>query len=432
MGRTQKSKNLTLIDCNNIEFMLNDGQRPSTIATNIGRDPTTIRKEIKSFSFYIGKDVKCSNCENRQNCHQHYMCYPVPDNKSCSSCKYCKDAAHRCPLFKVTINCAKLDKKHVCNGCPDLRKCKITYRYIGNYAYDKHRSLQNSSHHSLKLNDLPIEFQDYLSKKICDGISPEVILGVLPEKFKQYKISVPTLYDYIDKGFLSCNNLDLKNKVSRRTYGSNTIKRNTVRGHQLNGRSIENLEEDDKKYPFGVIEIDTVEGIKGGAVLFTMLIPKCSLMIAYKLKSKTQEEVKRVLDMLEEQLGNYFYTIFRTVIPDNGAEFVNFNFLETSIYGNQPRCHVYYTHTYASYEKPHVENNHILLRWLIKKGVDITLISEETIQEIIVKLNNYPRKAKGFKTPIELLEQEMGNSILDILGLYKIPIEDLVMRVTIK
>lgn len=143
MGRTQKSKNLTLIECNNIEFMLNDGQRPSTIATNIGRDPTTIRKEIKSFSFYIGKDVKCSNCENRQNCHQHYMCYPVPDNKNCSSCKYCKDAAHRCPLFKVTINCDMLDKKHACNGCPDLRKCKITYRYIGNYAYDKHRSLQN-------------------------------------------------------------------------------------------------------------------------------------------------------------------------------------------------------------------------------------------------------------------------------------------------
>lgn len=432
MGRNLNSKNLSALECGNIEYMLNDGLRPSSIAINLGRDPTTIRKEIKSFSFYVGKDVKCSNCANIKKCHQHFMCSPVPDNKNCSSCKYCNRAARRCPLFKISIDCERLSKRHVCNGCSKIRKCKITCRYIASYATEKHKSLQNTSHHSLKIDEFPNDYQEYLSRKICDGISPEVILGTLPERFEPYRISVPTLYEYIDKGLLSCNNMDLKTKVSRRAYGSNTVRRNTVKGHQLNGRSIENLDEEDKKYPFGVIEIDTVEGIKGGAVLFTMLIPKCSLMLAYKLKSKTQEEVKRVLDMLEQQLGDCFYTIFRTVIPDNGTEFVNYEYLEKSIYGNQPRCHVYYTHTYASYEKPHVENNHILLRWLIKKGVDITEISEETILEIIVKLNNYPRKSKGFQTPIELFEKEVGSEILDILGFYKISIEDLSMKVKLR
>ena len=68
-----------------------------------------------------------------------------------------------------------------------------------------------------------------------------------------FKISTPTLYSWIDKGLLDCCNLDLRNKVSRVRYGTCTIKRNTVKGHQLNGRSIENLSIEEKNArPLGI------------------------------------------------------------------------------------------------------------------------------------------------------------------------------------
>lgn len=89
---------------------------------------------------------------------------------------------------------------------------------------------------------------------------------------------------------------------------------------------------------------------------------------------------------------------------------------------------VYYTHTYASYEKPHIENNHILLRWLIKKGYDITLLSADNILDIINRLNNYPRPNKGYKTPLQLLEEELGDYILELLDLHHIPITELNMK----
>ena len=61
------------------------------------------------------------------------------------------------------------------------------------------------------------------------------------------------------------------------------------------------------------------------------------------------------------------------VLPDNSAEFLDFNGLEKSIFELlDKRFDIHQTHTYAPYEKPHIENNHILLRWLIKKGYDRT------------------------------------------------------------
>jgi IS30 family transposase len=255
-------------------------------------------------------------------------------------------------------------------------------------------------------------------------------MNTLPEKYQMYKSSTSAFYEWIDKGLLDCCNLDLRNKVSRVRYGTNTVKRNTVKGHQLNGRSIENLSEDERiNRKLGIAEFDTVEGIKGGELLFTIMIPCFSLMLAFKIEHKTQEEIGKVLDHLEDILDSYFYALFRKVIPDNGCEFTNFEVLEKSIHENlNKRMEVFYTHTYASYEKPHIENNHILLRWLIEKGYDITQLSSDDILDIINRLNNYPRPKKGYKTPLQLLEEELGDYILELLNLHHIPIEELNMK----
>ena len=432
MSKNVNNKNLGDLEIGNIELYLNAGDSPAKIGRKLGRDPSGIRKEIKSYSFFTGVGKKCVLCLNKDNCNVHYLCNPVPNRKNCSSCKYCKDAARQCFDFKVDIDCDLLKKKHICNGCERQFKCKITYTYNAYNAIIQHKAKSNESHVPLKIENLPESFKEYLSKKIKAGISPEIVLARLPNKFKKYEIATSTLYKYIDLGLLDCCNLDLRNKVSRVEYGTKTIKRNTIHGHQLNGRSIENLSDEDKKYPLGVAEIDTVEGIKGGAVLLTIMIPKYSLMLAFKMKEKTQAEVKLKLDILEFKLGPIFYMLFKSLIPDNGSEFTDFKCLESSIHEGQTRCHVYYTHSYASYEKPHVENNHILLRWLLKKGFDISLISEKKLIEIINVLNNYPRPLKGFKTPIELMEEELGTEIIKKLGLKKIPYEKLNLHISLK
>lgn len=432
MGRNYSNKNLTELELGNIEFYLNEKKGFTEIGKILNKDESTIRKEIKNYSSYFGETRKCSNCLNKTNCHEKYLCEKVVDKIKCSKCKYCFHAPKVCSNYKIEINCKLLKKNHhVCNGCDLYHKCKLVkIKYHAETAIKMHNAVQRVSRIDVKLDKFPLEFKTYISRLIKNGISPDVVLNTLPKEFQMFKISTPTLYDWIDKGLLDCCNLDLRNKVSRVRYGSSTVKRNTVKGHQLNGRSIENLTEEEKTLrPLGIAEFDTVEGIKGGKLLFTIMIPCFSLMLAFKITSKTQEEIKNVLDDLENKLDTYFYILFNKSIPDNGSEFLDFVGLEKSIYPNHSkRLHIYYTHTYAPYEKPHIENNHILLRWLIKKGYDISKLSSDDILDIINRLNNYPRKNKGYKTPLQLLEDELGTYILDILDLHHIPINQLNMK----
>ena len=432
MGRNYSNKNLTELEMGNIEFYLNEGKCPAEIGNLLEKDPSGIRKEIKKYSSFFGSQRKCSNCLNKDNCYEKYLCDKLIDRVKCSKCKYCIKAVKYCPNYKTDINCELLKKNHhVCNGCELILKCdKVKIKYHAETAIKKHNIVQRVSRIDTKLDSFPQEFKDYISDRIKNGISPDVVLNTLPDKYKMYKVATSTLYDWIDKGLLGCCNLDLRNKVSRVRFGTNIVQRNTIKGHQLNGRSIEDLTQEERdNRPLGFVELDTVEGIKGGELLFTIMIPCFSLMLAYKIPHKTPEEVGKILDRLEEKLDSYFYVIFRKGIPDNGGEFTDFKILEKSIHNTlNKRMEVHYTHTYASYEKPHVENNHILLRWLIKKGFDITLLSADDILDIINRLNNYPRPKKGYKTPLQLLEDELGDGLLLLLDLHHIPIEQLNMK----
>lgn len=436
MGRKYNITNLTDLECGNIEFYLNERRNSTDIGQLLKRDPSGIRKEIKKYSAYFGEQRKCTNCLNKNHCYQKYLCEKIIDKVKCSQCKYCNYAVKICPNYKIEIICDLLKKNnHVCNGCEIYNKCKnIKIKYHAETAIKMHKAVQKVSRIGTKIDNFPQEFKDYLSKLIKNGISPDVIMNTLPEKYLMYKSATSTFYDWIDKGLLDCCNLDLRNKVSRIRYGSNTTKRNTVKGHHLNGRSIEDLtEEEITNRTLGIAEFDTVEGIKGGELLFTIMIPSLSLMLAFKIKSKTQDEILKRLDILEEQLGRCFYILFRKVIPDNGVEFLDFKGLEKSIHEKITRFKVYYTHTYASYEKPHIENNHILLRWLIRKGYDISLLTADEVLDVINKLNNYPRPLKGYKTPIYLLKEKFDNllednEILDLLNLSYIPIDELKMK----
>ena len=435
MGRKYNTTNLSDLNLGNIEFHLNEGKNPTEIARILGRDKSTIRKEIKKYSSFVGMARKCGNCLDKDNCREKFLCDIISNRIRCSSCKNCSFAPKICPSYKTTVDCELLKKNHhVCNGCKFIYKCKkVKIKYIANSAIKKHKLVQKVSRKDLKFDSFPKEFRDYISSRVKLGHSPEVILNTLPEKFGCFNISIPTLYDYIDKGLLDCCNLDLRNKVSRIRYGTSTVKRNTVRSHQLNGRSIEDLDKLIKEItPLGYFEMDCVEGIEDGSFLLTLLIPKFSLLLAFKIDNKTQEEVKNKLDELEDRLDCYFYVMFNQGVTDNGSEFLNFDYLETSIHSTEnnykKRLSIYYAHAYCSTDKAFVENGHIILRWLLRKGYDITLLSDDDILDIINRLNNYPRKKLGFKTPLQALEEELGDYVLELLDLQHIPVDYVNMK----
>ena len=99
MGRSYSNKNLSVLEIGNIEFYLNEGKGCSEIGRILQKDESTIRKEIKKYSSYFGSHRKCSNCLNKDNCHQKYLCEKITDKVKCSQCKYCSEAVKVCPNY---------------------------------------------------------------------------------------------------------------------------------------------------------------------------------------------------------------------------------------------------------------------------------------------------------------------------------------------
>ena len=168
MGRNYSNKNLTELEIGNIEFYLNENKSPAEIARLLSKDPSGVRKEIKKYSSFFGNARKCSNCLNKDNCHEKYLCDKILDKIKCSKCKYCVQAVKICPNYKITIDCDLLKKNHhVCNGCELYLKCKkVKIKYHAQTAIKMHNAVQRVSRIDVKLDKFPQEFKDYLSSRI--------------------------------------------------------------------------------------------------------------------------------------------------------------------------------------------------------------------------------------------------------------------------
>ena len=80
------------------------------------------------------------------------------------------------------------------------------------------------------------------------------------------------------------------------------------------------------------------------------------------------------------------------------------------------------THPYASYERGCNENKNRLIRRYFKKGKLVEELSDEDILNIARKINNMPRKALGYKTPLEIFESNLKKRGIDtsFLDIYRI------------
>ena len=105
MGRNYSNKNLTELELANIEFYLGENKGYTEIGRILKKDESTIRKEIKNYSSFIGLARKCSNCLNKDNCHEKYLCEKFSNNIRCSQCKYCNQAPKVCHNYKTNVDC---------------------------------------------------------------------------------------------------------------------------------------------------------------------------------------------------------------------------------------------------------------------------------------------------------------------------------------
>lgn len=426
----KKNKPLNQFELSKIETMLDEGYNATQIAEVLERDASTIQKEIKNFSVVTYSKRKCEDCKNYDNCTQSKLCGYNLSGERCNTCRDCKVGIELCDKYEPEVKCERLrGRKKVCNGCSGCNRwCqKAKKKYKAEIAWKMHEENKEKSRKKLKAIENK-EYMEELSKMIKRGISPEVALGVIGNKYGE-TISVPTLYYRIDIGKMKCKNIDLRNKIKREPKGEKEERKHYNREkHRANGRSYGDLREEERTQKlerFG--EMDTVEGVKGSKLLMTLINRKTSFLFGIPISSKTQESIIKELDKLEITMQDKFKLILEKIITDNGSEFLDYEGIEKSAIADDKRINIYYADPYASYEKGQIENQHRLIRYFYPKGVDFAKYKDSDIIEKINRINNYPRKNLGWSTPYKEMEKIIGKEILNKLGFYEIEIEELNM-----
>ena len=374
-----KHKHLTLSDRNDIQLGLERCETFKAIGQLILKDPTTVSKEVK---------------RNRQ----------------------ARDSTSN------NLPCPLLDKApFVCNGCPKRRQ-NCGYQkifYLAKQAQKQYEQTLVEAREGTPLNSQT--FWD-MDKVISDGVKKgQHIYHIL--KTHNLDVSSSTVYRHIRKGYLSIAPIDLARAVKFKDRRKNNLP--SIPKEAKKGRSYEDFQNYLSLNQLDYwLEMDTVMGRMGGKVLLTFNLSFCNFIFARLLDNKTALEVTKHLYDIKNtlhQADKDFFQLFPVILTDNGGEFARVDDIEMDVRGESK---LFFCDPNRSDQKGRIEKNHTLIRDILPKGTSFDNLTQEDINLVCSHVNSVKRAALNGKSAYELFTFTYGEEISKLLGISKIPAED--------
>ena len=381
-----KHKHLTLSDRNDIQLGLERGETFKAIGQLILKDPTTVSKEVK---------------RNRQ----------------------ARDSTSN------NLPCPLLDKApFVCNGCPKRRQnCGFKkIFYLAKQAQKQYEQTLVEAREGTPLNSQT--FWD-MDKVISDGVKKgQHIYHIL--KTHNLDVSSSTVYRHIRKGYLSIAPIDLARAVKFKERRKSKLP--SIPKEAKKGRSYEDFQNYLSLNQLDYwLEMDTVMGRMGGKVLLTFNLSFCNFIFARLLDNKTALEVTKHLYDIKNtlhQADKDFFQLFPVILTDNGGEFARVDDIEMDVRGESK---LFFCDPNRSDQKGRIEKNHTLIRDILPKGTSFDSLTQEDINLVCSHVNSVKRAALNGKSAYELFAFTYGEEIPKLLGISKIPAEDVCQSSTL-
>ncbi len=412
-----------------IEQKLMQKESFKSIARELCKDPTTIAKEVRSHIQFrkTGSYGKTFNdCLIRADCTVQHLCGNLRCKRLCCFC-ISHPCLTLCSYYKQQI-CLKLSKPpYACNGCPVKRSCTLKKRvYSATHAqkeYEATRSevrqgIQITEEEALRIDSIisPLLMKGQSLHHICINHADEIMMD---ER---------SLYNYVDNGLFTAKNLDMPRvvRMGRRKKKKDRFK---VDKKCRIGRTYQDYLKFNAEHPgLTLVEMDSVEGKKGGKVLLTLHFVIPQLMLAFIRDANTSQSVIDAYNQLYTDLTpDSFCKLLQISLGDNGSEFSNPDAIETALSGEQ-RTRVFYCDPQASYQKGAAENNHTMIRRVIPKGTSLDDFNQKDIALMMNHINSYGRPNLGDKTPYAVFSSLYGENILRRMGVELIPPDKIILR----
>ena len=429
-------KQLSLSERVVIEKMLIHDYSFAAIARQLDRSASTIAREVKNYRHFI-KPISYKNsidCIYYFSCLRNHLCedFGVHDcyGQRCKQCPEGIICMTICPKY-TSSHCPKHDKPpYTCHGCStDKQKnCQLNHAY-----YTAHKA--NAAHQrALRLAHSGIRKTPEELQEMGELIKPLIFKGqslnhICTTHAKALGVSERTLYNYIDNNVFDVRNVDLPKKVVyKKRRERKVLTKFEYRYRQ--GRDINDFNSFLEENPeTSVVEMDTVKGKRGKKqVLLTMIFRNTSFMLIFLMPDGTQKSVLTIFDYLTELLGlETFRKLFPVILTDNGVEFKDPEALEYSSNGC-PRTRLFYCDPQASWQKPHVENNHRLIRRILCKGYPFDTLKKTDIHLITCHINSVFRKNLNGETPFDRMVSKEQKKLLSSLNLTPIPPDEVMLK----
>ena len=419
-----KNIHLSLSDRIIIEAGLRERRSFSAIAAELGKDPTTISKEVRAH-IKLNQAGGYNPCMIRKDC-KHYgdLCHPCKFTygKPCHSC-YLTKCFDVCQNFQPA-QCSKLDKPpYVCNGCQQRQTCKLErHLYEAKFAQKEYEAIRSESRQGFAVTPAELERIDQIiSPLIKKGQS---IHQICVNNADEIMLDERTIYNYVDAGLFSVGNIDLPRKVRYKVRKKKPPVRVDKQCHL--GRTYEDFLEYTAANPdVPIVEIDSVEGRKGGKVLLTVFFRNSNLMLAFLRDRNTARSVTGVFEWLYETLGHEQYCrLFPIILTDRGSEFTDPVSIECTKLG-EIRSRVFYCDPQRSDQKGGCEDTHEFIRRILPKGTSFDSLQQSDILLMMSHINSYTRKKLNNQSANRLFSFLYGETILPNLGIQDIPANDI-------
>jgi IS30 family transposase len=269
---------------------------------------------------------------------------------------------------------------------------------------------------------------------IGELISPLILKGqslnhIYSSHAAELRFSERTLYNYIDHGAFKIRNLDLPKKVKYSLRKPKKVLTKLEYAYRR-GRSYSDFESYMLQNPnANVVEMDTVKGARGsGKALLTMIFRSSNFMLIFLLPDGTINSVLAVFDMLTRILGlETFRRLFPVILTDNGVEFKAPHEMEHATNGCQ-RTRLFYCDPQASWQKPHIEKNHVFIRQILPKGTSFGRLTNDDVTLVARHINSVAREMFENKTPFEMLDKQIYEKLLDSLQLVPVPSDEVILK----
>lgn len=409
MSSSNSFYHLTLEERSIILTWIRNGSTKTAIARTIGKDNSTVGKEVKLHRKLTHKCPLPMECAGYKKCRFDRGC--TPD----------------CPDF-IPFKCNRRDRSPgACNGCSDWSRCRFNkYTYSPEEAQKDYKYTLADSREGVNLTvNEAKEMAEIIGPLLKNGLSPYQILQIHPD----LGISEKTLYNYIENDVFheiaGITVMDLRRQVSRRPSRSKLVKyRKRADNKYIQGRTYKDYRNYVEENPdVFMTQMDTVyNNVSDGPFIQTFKFVDAGILFALLHDSRTAQSMAEGVDQLEEILGpEVFKKYVHVLLTDRGPEFSAAEKMESSADGTL-RTRIFYCDPMQAGQKGSLENKHVELRYILPKETDLRalgLTDQSALNLALNHVNSAPVEKLGGKCPLELADF-MFHDLYERLALFGI------------